>query len=56
MPTPPINTISQLQNKPKEYGVELDLHPDGELIIIHHDPFTQGEDFEYFINKKQFEI
>lgn len=44
-----INTISQLQNTPVEYGVELDLRPDGERIIIHHDPFTQGEDFEEWL-------
>ena len=44
-----INTISQLQNTPKEYGVELDLRPDGNKIIIHHDPFTQGEDFEEWL-------
>jgi hypothetical protein len=41
-----INTIAQLQNTPVEYGVELDLRPDGNKIIIHHDPFAQGEDFE----------
>jgi len=37
-----INTISQLQNNHTEYGVELDLRPDGDKIIIHHDPFTEG--------------
>ena len=41
-----INTIAQLKNTPVEYGVELDLRPDGERIIIHHDPFIKGEDFE----------
>jgi len=41
-----INTIAHLQNTPIEYGVELDLRPDGNKIIIHHDPFTDGEDFE----------
>ncbi len=44
-----INTISQLQNTPKEYGVELDLRPEGNKIIIHHDPFTEGEDFEEWL-------
>jgi hypothetical protein len=44
-----INTIAQLQNTPTEYGVELDLRPDGNKIIIHHDPLTQGEDFEEWL-------
>jgi hypothetical protein len=44
-----INTISQLQNTPSEYGVEIDLRPDGDNIIIHHDPFTHGEDFEEWL-------
>jgi hypothetical protein len=41
-----INTIQQLKETHTEYGVELDLRPDGNEIIIHHDPFTEGEDFE----------
>jgi hypothetical protein len=41
-----INTIQQLKEIPIEFGVELDLRPDGDKIIIHHDPFAQGEDFE----------
>jgi hypothetical protein len=41
-----INTVEQLCNVPEAYGVELDLRPDGEKIIVHHEPFQQGEDFE----------
>lgn len=44
-----INTIEQLQNTPIEYGVELDLRPDGDRILIHHDPFSGGEDFEEWL-------
>lgn len=44
-----INTIEQLQNLPQEYGVELDLRPDGNRIIIHHDAFAEGEDFEEWL-------
>jgi len=44
-----INTIEQLNKTPVEYGVELDLRPDGNKIIIHHDAFTQGEDFEEWL-------
>ncbi len=41
-----INTIAQLNSTPTEFGVEMDLRPDGDNIIIHHDPFTPGENFE----------
>ncbi|MFM6983083.1 MAG: hypothetical protein ACKOXF_03050 [Chitinophagaceae bacterium] len=41
-----INTIAQLNATPAEFGVEMDLRPDGDNIIIHHDPFTPGENFE----------
>lgn len=44
-----INTVQELINTPSEYGVELDLRPDGNKIIIHHDPFTQGVDFEEWL-------
>lgn len=44
-----INTIEQLKNTPIEYGVELDLRPDGDRILIHHDPFSGGEDFEEWL-------
>jgi hypothetical protein len=44
-----INTIEQLKNTPVEYGVEMDLRPDGDSIIIHHDPFSKGEDFEEWL-------
>lgn len=44
-----INTIEQLRQTPVEYGVEMDLRPEGDAIIIHHDPFTQGENFEEWL-------
>ncbi|WP_317898640.1 hypothetical protein [Aurantibacillus circumpalustris] len=44
-----INTIEQLKATPLEYGVELDLRPYGTKIIIHHDAFTDGEDFEEWL-------
>lgn len=44
-----INTIAQLKATPPEYGVELDLRPDGNKIIIHHDAFAQGEDLEEWL-------
>lgn len=44
-----INTIAQLQQVPPEYGVELDLRDRGERLILQHDPFADGEDFERYL-------
>ncbi len=44
-----INTIQQLKDTPKEYGVELDLRTYGDKIIIHHDAFANGEDFDEWL-------
>jgi hypothetical protein len=40
------NKISELQSTPIDYGVELDLRSQGQDIIIHHDPYVQGERFD----------
>jgi hypothetical protein len=44
-----INTIEQLKLVPKEFGVELDLRPDADKIVIHHEPFQGGVDFEEWL-------
>ncbi len=44
-----INTIEQLKNTDKSYGVELDLRPEANRIVIHHEPFAGGEDFEEWL-------
>jgi len=44
-----INTIEELKNIPKEYGVELDLRDFGDRLILQHDPFKDGEDFEEYL-------
>ena len=44
-----INTIEELKKIPKEYGVELDLRDFGNKLILQHDPFTDGEDFEEYL-------
>ena len=43
-----INKIEQLQALPNEYGAEV--RSKGSQLIIHHDPFSDGEDFEEWIN------
>ncbi|MFC1546279.1 hypothetical protein ACFL4O_00985 [bacterium] len=44
-----INTIKELKNVSAEYGVELDIRDNGDKLILHHDPFTTGEDFEEYL-------
>jgi len=46
-----INTLIELKKIPREYGVELDLRDYGERIILQHDPFKDGEDFELFLKQ-----
>jgi hypothetical protein len=41
-----INTIAQLEQVPTDYGVEMDLRDHGDRLILQHDPFKDGEDFE----------
>lgn len=45
-----INTINELKNIPKEYGIELDLRDNvnGDIHIA-HDPFILGELFEEYL-------
>ncbi|MBN2825100.1 MAG: hypothetical protein JXQ76_07255 [Campylobacterales bacterium] len=44
-----INTIEELKQIPTEYGVELDLRDFGDKLILQHDPFVDGEDFEEYL-------
>lgn len=47
-----INTVEELRNLPKEYGVELDLRDDlNGRIYIQHNPFETGEDFEDYLKE-----
>ena len=44
-----INTVEELNKIPKEFGVELDLRDFGDRLILQHDPFKDGEDFEEYL-------
>jgi hypothetical protein len=44
-----INTINGLQQIPMEMGIEIDLRDDCDRIIVQHDPFTGGTDFEEYL-------
>ena len=43
------NTIEQLNSTPTEYGIEVDIRSNNGELIIHHDPFAQGELFENWL-------
>jgi hypothetical protein len=40
------NQLGQLQETSPELGIEVDIRSRGEALIVHHDPFAAGEDFE----------
>lgn len=44
------NTIADLQATPTQYGVEIDLRSQGQKLIVQHDPFAEGEDFERWLD------
>ncbi len=43
------NTAEELRATPPEFGIELDLRSQGDRLIVHHDPFANGEDFESWL-------
>jgi len=47
------NTTEELKATPTEYGIEVDIRSDNGQLIIHHDPFAKGEDFEEWIKHYQ---
>ncbi|WJV54601.1 phosphatidylinositol-specific phospholipase C/glycerophosphodiester phosphodiesterase family protein [Prodigiosinella aquatilis] len=40
------NTIAELNNTPVDCGVEVDIRSESGRLVIHHDPFVVGEDFD----------
>jgi hypothetical protein len=47
------NTLAQLMETPHAYGVELDIRSSGRRLLIHHDPFEEGESFEAWLDAYQ---
>lgn len=43
------NTLLELNETPTKYGVEVDIRSYGDKLIIHHDPFIEGESFNDWI-------
>jgi hypothetical protein len=44
-----VNTLEHLRSVPLHYGVELDLRDHGDRLILRHDPFGDGEEFEPYL-------
>ena len=47
------NAISELVATPEKYGVEVDIRSYGDKLVIHHDPFIEGESFDAWISAYQ---
>ena len=45
------NTIELLRATSRKYGVEVDIRSYGNNLIIHHDPFVEGELFENWLSE-----
>lgn len=43
------NTLKDLIESPQCYGVEVDIRSNGDQLVIHHDAFAEGENFENWI-------
>ncbi len=43
------NTLDELNATPTQYGVEVDIRSYGDRLVIHHDPFVEGEPFEAWL-------
>lgn len=48
-----VNTLEELRQTPKGYGVEIDLRPGADDVILHHDPFSDGPTFEEWLAEYQ---
>lgn len=48
-----INTIRDLDATNPAYGVEVDIRSQGDRLVIHHDPFVQGESFRDWLSHYQ---
>lgn len=46
-----VNSIEALARVPTDLGVEIDLRADRSRIILHHEPFAAGEDFDRWLDR-----
>ncbi|MBI5698782.1 hypothetical protein HZC35_00540 [Candidatus Saganbacteria bacterium] len=45
-----INTIAELQAIGPEFGVEIDIRNAGRKLILHHEPWGEGEELDEFLS------
>jgi hypothetical protein len=45
-----VNTVDALIRIPSQFGAEIDLRTDGSRIVLNHEPFSSGEDFERWLD------
>jgi hypothetical protein len=43
------NLLDELKATPVQYGVEVDIRSYGDKLVIHHDPYVEGESFAAWI-------
>jgi hypothetical protein len=46
-----VNSVDALKSMPAELGVEIDLRAEGSRIILNHEPFAGGEDFDRWLDR-----
>jgi hypothetical protein len=46
-----VNTLKALDLVAPELGVEIDLRADGNRIVLNHEPFAGGEDFDRWLDR-----
>jgi hypothetical protein len=51
-----VNTKDALLKTPRELGIEVDIRSKGNQVIMNHDPFQDGEDFEDWLTEYQHGI
>ncbi len=51
-----VNTIQELASIPSNFGVEVDVRYDGDRLMLHHDPFVKGEDFDSYLSNYKHKL
>jgi len=46
-----VNSVAQLATISPKFGVEIDLRAMGNRILLNHEPFADGEDFEDYLRE-----
>ena len=44
-----VNTVQELLNVPKDFGVEVDVRERNNALILQHEPFADGESLEDYL-------